>query len=61
MSGRELDPDGTDSYHPQHPWEQAGHPLYISPTQRNRNNWPPEPAAAEGAYEQSQWRALSYP
>lgn len=58
MSGRELDPDGTDSYHPQHPWEQAGHPLYLHPTQRTAFNWPPEAAQPAGPHEAEQWRRL---
>lgn len=58
MSGRELDPDGTDSYHPQHPWEQTAHELYLPPSERTRENWPPEPAQPAGAFEEIQWRAL---
>jgi len=58
MSGRELDPDGTDSYHPQHPWEQSGHPLYLPLRQRTRSNWPPVPARPAGPHEQQQWRML---
>ena len=58
MSGRELDPDGTDSYHPQHPWEQVGHPLYLPPGQRTRLNWPPEPARPAGPHEARTWDQL---
>lgn len=58
MSGRELDPDGTDSYHPEHPWEQVGHPRYLAPIERARTNWPPEPARPAGPYEAKQWRRL---
>jgi len=58
MSGRELDPDGTDSYHPQHPWEQVGHPLYLHPGQRTRLNWPPEPARPAGPHEARTWDQL---
>lgn len=58
MSGRELDPDGTDSYHPEHPWEQAGHPLYIEPAQRTSLNWPPAPAYPVSAHEAKQWDRL---
>lgn len=58
MSGRELDPDGTDSYHPQHPWEQAGHPQYLAPSERTRLNWPPEPAYPAGPHEAKQWDRL---
>lgn len=58
MSGTELDPDGTDSYHPEHPWEQLGHPLYIAPAHRNKDNWPPEAAYPAGAHEKSVWRSL---
>lgn len=58
MSGRELDPDGTDSYHPEHPWEQAGHPLYLPANARTAFNWPPEPAQPHGPHEAQQWRRL---
>jgi hypothetical protein len=58
MSGRELDPDGTDSYHPQHPWEQVGHPLYLPPDLRTLVNWPPERARPAGWYEASVWDQL---
>lgn len=58
MSGRELDPDGTDSYHPEHPWEQTGHPLYLPADERTSFNWPPEPAQPHGQYERMQWRGL---
>ena len=58
MSGRELDPDGTDSYHPEHPWEQVGHPLYIQPDQRTRANWPPVPATPAGPHEARLWTRL---
>lgn len=58
MSGRELDPDGTDSYHPQHPWEQTGHPLYVAPDQRAKSNWPPEPAYPQSPHEAMQWDQL---
>jgi hypothetical protein len=58
VSGRELDADGTDAYHPQHPWEQAGHPLYLPPEQRAKTNWPPEPARPSGPAEASRWSAL---
>lgn len=58
MSGRELDPDGTDSYHPEHPWEQTTHPLYLPPDQRTAFNWPPEPAHPHGAHEAQEWGRL---
>lgn len=58
MSGRELDPDGTDSFHPEHPWEQAGHPQYIEPSQRARSNWPPVPSFPHGPHEAVQWSQL---
>lgn len=58
MSGRELDPDGTDSYHPEHPWEQAGHALYLPPQQRTSLNWPPVPAYPVGPHEAKQWDRL---
>lgn len=58
MSGREFDPDGTDSYHPDHPWEQTGHRLYIEPSQRTSLNWPPEPAYPHGPHEAKQWDSL---
>lgn len=58
MSGREFDPDGTDSYHPEHPWEQPGHGLYIDPGQRAKSNWPPEPAFPAGPHEAMKWDAL---
>jgi hypothetical protein len=58
MSGRELDPDGTDSYHPEHPWEQVGHPQYLAPDERTSLNWPPEPAQPAGPHEAKQWRSL---
>lgn len=59
MSGRELDEDGTDSYHPEHPWEQCGHALYVEPELRTFGNWPPvggaEPA---GRVEAEEWARL---
>lgn len=58
MSGRELDADGTDSYHPEHPWEQAGHPLYLSPGLRTQGNWPPVLAQAHGPSEEKLWLSL---
>ena len=58
MSGRELDPDGTDSYHPQHPWEQVGDPLYLPPDRRTRANWPPVPAEPAGPTEAATWSRL---
>jgi hypothetical protein len=58
VSGTELDSDGTDSYHPQHPWEQVGHRLYLPPQQRSRGNWPPEPAQPVGPAEEHQWQTL---
>jgi hypothetical protein len=58
MSGTELDPDGTDSYHPQHPWEQCSHPLYLPPNQRARSNWPPVPTKPAGVHEESTWKAM---
>lgn len=58
MSGRELDPDGTDSYHPEHPWEGVGHPLYLPPQERTSLNWPPEPAYPAGPHEAKQWDRL---
>jgi len=58
MSGLEFDPDGTNSFHAEHPWEQVGHPLYIYPDQRTRSNWPPEAAYPHGPHEASQWDAL---
>lgn len=58
MSGREIDPDGTDSYHPEHPWEQVGHELYIPPSRRSRENWPPVEARPVGGHEYSQWMKL---
>lgn len=58
MSGRELDPDGTDSYHPEHPWEQSGHELYIAPSQRAKTNWPPESTFPAGPNEAKQWSSL---
>jgi len=58
MSGRELDPDGTDSYHPQHPWEQTAHPQYLQPSDRTRLNWPPVPATPAGPHEARQWETL---
>jgi hypothetical protein len=58
MSGRELDPDGTDSYHPEHPWEQTAHLLYLPPARRTRDNWPPVAARPVGPYERDQWKSL---
>lgn len=58
MSGRELDTDGTDSYHPEHPWEQVGHPKYVAPSQRSKSNWPPEPAFPAGPAEAKRWDKL---
>lgn len=58
MSGTELDPDGTDSYHPEHPWEQTQHPLYLPPDRRTRSNWPPVVARPAGTYERDQWKSL---
>lgn len=60
MSGRELDPDGTDSYHKEHPWEQTTHELYLPPSERTRLNWPPVPARAAGPHEAKQWRRLPW-
>lgn len=61
MSGRELDADGTDSYHPEHPWEQVNHKLYLPPGERTRRNWPPvagaEPA---GPAERERWSRLPW-
>jgi hypothetical protein len=58
MSGRELDPDGTDSYHPEHPWESCGHRKYIQPSERTKANWPPERSQAVGWHEEYIWDAL---
>ena len=58
MSGRELDPDGTDSFHPEHPWEQVTHPLWIAPDRRTSLNWPPEPAYPAGPHEAKLWDRL---
>ncbi len=58
MSGTELDPDGTDSYHPQHPFEQSAHSLYLPPSLRTRSNWPPVPAKPAGAHEEAAWKGL---
>ena len=58
MSGYEVDADGTDSYHPEHPWEQVGHKLYIYPWNRTKGNWPPREAVAAGPSELAQWAAL---
>jgi hypothetical protein len=58
MSGRELDEDGTDSYHVGHPWEQAGHPQYLPPKRRDKTNWPPVWAKPAGSSEASQWENL---
>ena len=58
MSGRELDPDGTDSYHPEHPWEQVGHRLYLPPQQRTKLNWPPERTFPHGPHEARVWDRL---
>jgi hypothetical protein len=58
MSGVELDPDGTDSYHPQHPWEQTSHHRYLAPAWRSKENWPPVNCQPVGPYERSVWEAL---
>lgn len=58
MSSTETHLDGTDSYHPHHPWEQVGHPLYLPPWARNKSNWPPEPAEPAGPYEAMVWSTL---
>jgi hypothetical protein len=58
VSGRELDPDGSDSFHPEHPWEQVGHPLYIAPAWRTQRNWPPEDAEPVGTFEAYVWRGM---
>jgi len=59
MSGRELDPDGTDSYHPEHPWEQVGHPLYIPEPRRTKSNWPPlSDARPAGQWEANSWARM---
>jgi hypothetical protein len=58
VSGRELDADGTDGYHPQHPWESVGHPLYIAPDYRGRDNWPPVEATPAGPAELARWKHL---
>lgn len=60
MSGRELDEDGTDSYHPEHPWEQCGHALYLPPEQRTRRNWPPVAAEPHGPAERQRWARLPW-
>lgn len=57
MSGRELDRDGTDSYHPEHPWEQVGHRLYLPPQYRSKANWPPRDAQPVGPHEQAEWES----
>lgn len=58
MSGTELDTDGTDSYHPEHPWEQVGHALYIAPELRAKDNWPPERTYPVGPAEAIRWANL---
>lgn len=58
MSGRELEADGSDSYHDDHRWEQVGHSLYISPSDRWRGNWPPVAAYPYGPVEQRAWESL---
>jgi len=58
VSGRELDTDGTDSYHPEHPWEQVGHPLYLPPERRSLGNWPPVEATPAGPSEERRWNDL---
>lgn len=58
MSGTELDTDGSDSYHEQHPWEQLGHPLYIPVAKRAKSNWPPESAWPTGEAEAKRWDSL---
>lgn len=58
MSGRELDRDGTDSFHPEHPWEQSGHPKYLTPARRSKQNWPPAPAFPTGVAEALAWASL---
>lgn len=58
MSGTELDPDGTDSYHPDHPWEQTTHPMYVTPSARTMGNWPPVDAEPAGPHEAAVWAAL---
>jgi len=59
MSGREDDTDGTDSYHPQHPWEQCGNPLYLDAAKRTKSNWPPvHDAEAAGPSESLKWQRL---
>lgn len=59
MSGRENAPDGTDAFHPEHPWEQVGHALYIAPSERTRGNWPPTPdAVPHGPHERQEWARL---
>ena len=45
MSGRELDENGDETYHPDRPWEQAGHPDYVEHRARTKANWPPSLAA----------------
>ncbi len=61
MSGVELDPDGTNSYHPEHPWEQTAHPLYIPPSRRTKANWPPVPSRPAGPHETHVWDSLPTP
>jgi hypothetical protein len=58
MSGYEASPDGTDAYHPEHPWEQVGHHLYVYPWNRTKANWPPSAARAVGPSEREEWEAL---
>lgn len=58
MSGTELDSDGTNSFHSEHPWEQVGHPLYLPPERRSKGNWPPERAFPVGPAEAIRWNNL---
>lgn len=58
MSGTELDPDGTDSFHPNHPWEQTTHPMYVPPSARTTGNWPPVDVEPAGSHEAAVWAAL---
>lgn len=58
MSGVDLDSDGTDSYHPEHPWEQSTHRLYLPPAWRSKENWPPVNTQPAGPSERSEWESL---
>lgn len=46
--------------HPEHPFEEPGHPLFIPEAERTRLVWPPEPATPHDDAEAEVWADLPY-